>query len=218
MAGKSENAAAPGRRDPEERRRLLAAMLEVTGEVGYRRTTIDLVAQRTDTSVGQFYSYFVDRGDCFLAAYEATAGALLASMFGAAGRASSWRGAIRAALTELSIFATESPVTATALLAEVYVAGGPSLTRHEQNLRRLSDAVAGTRRETHPSRHDPPPMTAVFIVGALEEVVRRRLAEGQAELLWDDLPELVALAVGAYLDDDAAAQERRRPSDRPGTS
>lgn len=212
MAGKSESTSAPGRKDPELRRRLLAAMLEVTGEVGYRRTTIELVAGRGGASVAQFDRHFADCDSCFLAAYEATADALLASMLAAAAGASSWRAGVRAALAELFAFATERPAVARGVLKEVYVAGGRARARHEEVLERLSSAVAGTCRETAESRHSPPPNTAAFMVGAIEESVRWRLEEKRPELLWQTLPELMQMVVAPYLGDAAAREELDLPA------
>ena len=71
------------------------------------------------------------------------------------------------------------------------------LARHHEVLERLSRAVAGACRETDPSRHDPPPLGASFIVGGIEEALRRRLSEHREELLWEDLRELVSMLLGA---------------------
>jgi AcrR family transcriptional regulator len=194
---------------------MLSAVLAISGELGYREASAERIAERSGLTVAQFYAAFTDREECFATAYEEQAEILLARTMRAVGKAPRSRDGIRAALVELIEFVTREPTLARALLAEVYVAGGTALARHEQNLRRLSDAVADTRRESDPSRHDPPPVTANFIVGAIEEAVRRRLGEKRPELLWDDLPELASLAVGPYLGDQAAEEERQRPADEP---
>lgn len=181
---------------------LLAAILALTGELGYRRVSTDLIAARAGCPVGYLYSHYSDREECFAAAYEGRAEFLAAAMLAAGRRAQGFPACLTAALTELFAFATSEPFVARAVLAEVYVAGGAAKARHEQNLRRLSDAVAGTRRESHPSRHDPPPVAATFIVGGIEEVVRRRVGERRPELLWDELPGLVAFATAPYPDAD----------------
>jgi AcrR family transcriptional regulator len=198
-----------------ERESMLSAVLALSGELGYRQASADLVAERSGLTVGQFYALFANREECFSIAYEKQAEILLARTLRAVEKAPRSREGRRAALVELIEFVTREPILARALLAEVYVAGGTALARHEQNLRRLSDAVAGTRRESNRSRHDPPPVTASFIVGAIEEAVRRRLVEKRPELLWEDLPELASLVVGTYLGDDAAEEERNRPPGEP---
>ncbi len=192
---------------------MLAAVLAISGELGYREATVERIAERSGVTVSQFYASFPNREECFATAYEEQAEILLTRTIGTVEKAPKSRDGIRAALVELTEFVTREPTLARALLAEVYVAGGTALARHEQNLRRLSDAVADTRRESNSTRHDPPPVTASFIVGAIEEAVRRRLVEKRPELLWDDLPELASLAVGPYLGDQAAEEERQRPAD-----
>jgi AcrR family transcriptional regulator len=190
--------------DAPERDLVLSAFLSLSGEIGYRQATVERIAARAHLSPGYFYSRFSGREECFAIAYQTEAEPLVARMLKAGREAQDFADGIGAALTELIGFAIEEPPVARAILAEVYVAGGDAKARHEQNLRRLSDAAAGTRRESHPSRHDPPPVTAAFIVGGLEEVVRRRLGERRPELLSEELPDLVAFA---------AAPFEQRPSD-----
>jgi AcrR family transcriptional regulator len=188
------------RRD-DDRAAILDAMLSLSGELGYRQVTAERIAERTGRSVGGFYSQFSGREECFAIAYELEADELLARILGGAGDAGrDCRERAQGALVELFTFATAEEAVARAVMAEVYVAGGAALAKHQAVLERLSRVVADACRETHPSRHDPPPVTARFIVGGLEEAVRRRLAEGQAALLWDDLPELTSFFLGAYSD------------------
>jgi AcrR family transcriptional regulator len=192
--------------DAPERDLLLSAILGLSGEIGYRQATVERIAAHAGHSTGYFYSRFSGREECFAIAYQAEAEPLVARMLKAGRQAPDFGEGVRAALTELIDFATEEPMIARAILAEVYVAGGAAKARHEQILGRLSDAVSGTRRESHPSRHDPPPVTAAFIVGGLEEVVRRRVGERRPELLWEELPELVAFATAPFLEDDSHAE------------
>lgn len=208
-ASRSRNAPAA------QRESMLAAVLTISGELGYRRATAERIAERSGYSVSQFYALFSSREECFSIAYEEQSEILLARILRAVAAAPRSPDGVRATLVELTKFVTREPALARALLAEVYVAGGVALARHEQNLRRLSDAVAGTRRGSVPSHHGPPPMTASFIVGAIEEAVRRRLVERRPETLWEDLPELASLVVGPYLGDVAAEEERNRPADEP---
>jgi AcrR family transcriptional regulator len=175
---------------------LLAAILTLSGEVGYLRAGPELIAERSGSSVGALYSRYTSREECFATAYEARAEPLARAMLNAGRDAPDLAGCIEAALAELFDFAGTEPLVARAILAEVYVAGGAARAKHEMILRRLSDAVAGTRRESHPSRHDPPPVTAAFIVGGIEEVVRRRVGERRPELLWNELPGLLAFVAG----------------------
>lgn len=185
---------------------LRAAVLTVVGELGWQRAGVESILARSGLPLASLYSAYSGREECFASAYGVRAEALATAMLDAGRGAPDLTGCLEAALGELFGFATCEPQAARAILAEVYVAGGAARARHEQILRRLSDAVAGTRRESNSSRHGPPPVTAAFIVGGIEEVVRRRVGERRPELLWDELPGLVGFATARFVDDESAAQ------------
>jgi AcrR family transcriptional regulator len=196
-ADPTETGPAPSRGEPAERQALLAAMLEVAGEHGYREATATAVAARAGVDIGRFDLHFSSPAECFAAAYEMAVGPREIALGALAAEASGPEAAASAALTYLAAFLTRQPAQGRAVLVEVYVAGGAALAVHQEVLERLSRAVADACRETHPSRHDPPPTAAAFIVGGIEESLRRRLAERREELLWEDLPELTAILLGA---------------------
>jgi AcrR family transcriptional regulator len=178
----------------EGREALLAAALSLSGELGYRHVTAEAIAARAGRDIAYLYNQFSGPEECFALAYSGRAEPLLAALLDDCRRGASLLDGLSAALTALLDFAEAEPPLARALLVEVYVAGGTALRRHEQFLGRLSDAVADTRRERNSSRHVSPPLAADFIVGGLEEAVRRRLAQRRLDLLRAELPDLVALA------------------------
>jgi AcrR family transcriptional regulator len=208
-ASKSTGAASVRHSRPA-RERIIAAMLALSGELGYRRATVRRVLELSGATHAQFYLHFRSREDCFAAAYEGEAEPLYRALLAAAARQSSWREGLRGAVTELFRFVAERPLIARAILNQVYVAGGAALVKHEEYLERLSRAVDGACRETSESRHALPPPTAPFIIGAIEEFVRFRLAE--PDRLWAALPELMHLATAPYLGDQVAREELRRPA------
>lgn len=193
----------------------MAAMLELSGEIGYNRATVRRVLERSGGHLGQFYLRFRNREDCFAAAHEAEVERLYSALVAAGHEQPSWREGLRAALSELFGFAVERPQIARAILSEVYVAGGAAQVKHEEVLERLASAIDGACRETE-SRHSPPPLTAPFMVGAIERSVRARLAAGDPERLWAALPELMHLMVAPYLGEEAAREELRRPASGGG--
>jgi AcrR family transcriptional regulator len=193
-------------RDSEARERMIEAMLEACGERGYRQVTVQDVIDGCDGYRVQFYGHFANKAECYAVAYETEIERLREALLGAARAQETWRAGLGAALEELARFATERPALARGLLVEVQVAGGQALAKREEVFERLSRAVDGARR-VRKSEHYPPPVTAEFIVGAIESAVTRVLLEGEPRRFAAAVPELVGLAVAAYFGEEAGGEE-----------
>jgi AcrR family transcriptional regulator len=196
----------PGLRVRPPRERLLEAMLVTSGELGYETTTVQDVIDQAKTSRATFYKHFEDKEDCFAQAYHDASEWLYERMLGAAKRQPNWREGLRAAIAELLEFCAHQPEISKALVVEAHAAGGRALTQHNKLMERLSRAIDGARRET-PSRQAPPPITATFIVGAIETLVRAKLMDGDAERAPDMLPGILHFIVMQYFGEDAAWDE-----------
>ena len=95
--------------------------------------------------------------------------AALLALVDVADRAPDCRAGLRAALAELFRFAAERPQVARAIFCEVYVVGGIALSKHEELLERLSDAIdEGLRRAVGRCIMFHSPIAASFIVGGIE--------------------------------------------------
>jgi AcrR family transcriptional regulator len=210
MQGNGSAASKPTAASTRERERIMAGMLLLSGELGYRRATVRLVIERSAVPPSRFYRHFRTRAECFAAAQLAEAERLCGALLAAARAQASFQDGLRAALEELFRYVAEHPLQARATLREVYAAEGAALSGYEEVLERLSRAFDSARRETLGSRHSPPPGASSFIVGAIEEFVRFRV--GRPDCLWAALPELMHLATAPYLGDRAAARELRRPA------
>lgn len=196
----------PGLRTRPTRERLLEAVLIVSGELGYERVTVKDVIERGKTSRATFYKHFEDKEDCFAQAYVDAGEWLYRRLIGAAKRRPTWREGLRAALAELLEFCANQPAIARSLFVEAHAAGGRALAQHNQLMERLSYAIDSARREI-PSRQAPPPVTATFMVGAIETLVCAKLMDGDAEHAPDMLPGLLHFVVMQYFGEDAAWEE-----------
>lgn len=196
----------PGRRVRRARERLLEAALLVSGERGYEHITVQDVIERAQTSRATFYKHFDDKEDCFAQAYSDAANWLYRRLTGIAQRQPSWREGLRAALAELLEFCANQPALARALLVEAHVAGGAALAEHDLLMERLSHAIDGARREI-PTRQAPPPVTATFMVGAIETLVRTKLMSDQPQTAPEMLPGLLHFVVMQFFGEDAAWEE-----------
>ncbi len=177
----------------------MEAMLLLAGEGGYRHATLARVCARAGIGSRAFYAHFAGKSECFAAAHAAEVEPLAETLLDVVAAQPDSRAALRAVLAELFGFIAARPLIARAVLREVYVAGGVALVKHEEVLERLSGALAGACRETIGSRHSPPPISASFMVGAIEESVRARLSAAESEPDPRTLmPELVRVLAGPF--------------------
>jgi AcrR family transcriptional regulator len=185
-------------------RRLARAAVELSGEVGYRKLTVALIIERGGAGRTAFYRHFADRHEAYRAGYEEGIEALAGCLLEAGRQAGTWAEGTGAALDRLAAFVAAEPDYAGGLVAQVHVAGGAALDKRKEVSERLSRAVDGARRETHPSRHSPPPIAGAFIVSAIEQSVIGALGRGAPEEFTATVPELLHLAVSTYFGPDAA--------------
>jgi AcrR family transcriptional regulator len=202
-AGKRTIASGRGK-ECRDRRRIMAAVLSLSGEIGYRQVTVRKVLAHGGGDVRQFYSHFHNLEGCFAAAYDAEAERLCTTLVDAAAAASGWRERTHAVLTGLLGFAAERPPVARALLCEVQVAGGDALVKRDEVLERLTAAIGCPSQEAAEAGFPPTPFTHAFVVGAVEGLICSRLVRGEAEELPAAAPDLMFLIVSVCLGRDAA--------------
>jgi len=132
-------------------------------------------------SEATFASHFRSRNDCFLAAYDAATGCLLA----AAGRAAvAERGSgarVRAALQAVLNRLGADPLLARACLLEVRRAGRAALAHEDGVIERLGGLLAPSGDGAGAE------LTAQLVAGGVWEAIRDALAKGSAA----DLPKLL---------------------------
>jgi AcrR family transcriptional regulator len=172
--------------------------VEVSGEVGYRKLTVALIMERSGVGRTGFYRRFANRHEAYVAGYQVGIEELAGRLLGAARGAPGWAEGLRAALDQVA----REPRYADGLLAQVHVAGGAALEKRKEVSERLSHALDSARRETHPSRHSPPPIAGAFIVSAIEQSLISALGRGVPEEFAASVPDLVDLGVSTYFGPD----------------
>jgi AcrR family transcriptional regulator len=187
--------------EAQVREQILEAMLACCGELGYRAVTVKDVYQRYGGHRSEFYRHFAGKAECYGVAYELESERLWRRLLRSCEAADGWVRGLRAALDDLAAYASEDSLVAAGLLVEAHVAPGPVRARRVEVLERLTRAVDGARRETSASRHSPPPLTASFIVGAIEESVVDALARQAPEDFVAAVPALQGLAESLYFGD-----------------
>jgi AcrR family transcriptional regulator len=165
-----------------QRERLLDAMARTVSRHGYAGTSVAEVLKVARISRRTFYEQFIDKEDCFLAAYDAIA-TLCADRVAAAYRAEArWDEALaRAFETLLEVLAAE-PDFARLAVVEALGAGPRGLERRDEALRSLV-ALIEDARERAELAVAPPALVAQAIAGGIYELVHARLVHDQAAAL-----------------------------------
>jgi AcrR family transcriptional regulator len=189
----------------------LEAMLLSVGAKGYDKATVGEVLERSGISRDRFQRRFGGKTACFAQAYEMAADRVCAEVLEAGRGAESWRAGFRAALAQLLRTVAEQPLLAKALLIEVRAARGRAWARHQQLIERFAVAVDSARHQRG-ARPTVTPLTAQFVVGAIEETLAREVAAGRAAEVEHLLPDLAHLAVLNYFGEDEAWLELSHPA------
>jgi AcrR family transcriptional regulator len=172
---------------------VLETMLLTVGEKGYAKATVREVAERARINENRFHARFGSKQACFARAYGEAAEQLGGELLAVCRGAPSWREGFRAGLAELLRSVAEQPLRAKALLLEVRAARGEAWAAHQRQVARLTEAIEGAREEPG-ARPGASPMTAGFIVGAIEESLSIELATGRGAEVEHLLPDLTHLA------------------------
>jgi AcrR family transcriptional regulator len=183
-------------------------MLLTVGALGYEKATVQEVAERAGISRDRFHRRFGGKDECFGQAYEEAAERLCEDLLEAGRKADSWRLGFRAALAELLRTVAEQPLLAKALLIEVRAARGRAWAKHQQVVERLTEAIDSARAEPG-ATSSASPMTAGFMVGAIEESISLEIGAGRAAEVERLLPDLAHLVVLNYFGEDEAWLELR---------
>jgi AcrR family transcriptional regulator/DNA-binding MarR family transcriptional regulator len=193
-----------------QRTRMLAATVQVVGELGYEKMSVARVTSRAGVSRRTFYDLFVDREACFLAAFTETVERARALACDAAADERDWRTRVRAGLASLLQLFAEDPLAGRVLVVDVLKAGPAVLERRARIVAELIEVVEGGRAQVRGGR-DVAPLTAEGVVGAVLAVVHTRLLGTDGDSLTELLNPLMAMIVRPYLGAAAAEKELERP-------
>ncbi len=191
-----------------QRERLLAAMLRAAAELGYRETNVQDVIERAGVSRPTFYEHFANKENCFLAAFDTTAGRLRERMDAAARKGGeNWRNRLRYGLETLLHFAATEPDAARTLIVEARAASADAVMRRDQLLDHFAGCIDEQVRGRVPDAPSYSPITAAGIVGGVEALLYSRLNKGEVEDLDALLPSMMYFLVLPYAGHEAASEE-----------
>ena len=158
---------------PAQRDRLIEAMIELAGQLGYQTLSIAQISARAGVSSATFYEQFTDKEECLLAAYRSVTEETLARMQSAL-EEGEWARAARPAFGELLQSVQSNPDGGRVMFVEALTGGprvreelGAVLDAMEQSSEALLDAAPrGASTLDIPGR---------ALMGAVRHVVSRHL-------------------------------------------
>jgi AcrR family transcriptional regulator len=165
-----------------QRERLLDAMAQTVSDRGYATTSVADVLKVARISRRTFYEQFIDKEDCFLAAYEEIATLCNERVVAAYRTETSWEdGLARGYETFLNVLAAE-PSFARLAIVEVLAAGPRALSQRDETLRRFARFVESLRVQADVTA-PPPELVAQAIGGGIYELVYSRLVRQETSEL-----------------------------------
>jgi len=163
---------------------------------GYASVTINDIVDAAHVSKSTFYAQFTGKEDCFLAAYEASADAVMAVIVEAADQDLAYDELVLAATTAYLERIAGDEIHARTFILEVLAAGPAALgMRHAVN-RRFADVLRRLVDESEEERVGAlSPAAALMVVGGANELVLSAIVEDRL----DELPALAPTVSAALL-------------------
>jgi AcrR family transcriptional regulator len=189
-----------------QRSRILGAMVDIVSEQGYTETKLIDVIEAAGVSRKTFYEMFDDKEDCYLAAYNMWLRLLLRMTTDAfeAKPSDPWADRLRVGLGAFLHYIADFPKPARFCLVDVLAAGSRALARRDAAIRQFTHFLDAGRAEAD---LDPPGLTALTLVGGVNELLYTEILHGATAQLPERLPELMFLLTLPYLGSERAEAE-----------
>lgn len=187
-----------------QRQRIVDALVRVVGTYSYQAASVERVAAHAGVSRRTFYEQFEGKEDAFVRAYDSAAAQLLMRVRTAATAGASASEQVHDGLVALLDGLAGEPQLAHMCIVAVLSAGPVAIDRRDVHMRSFASLVDDVAR-----RHGGPPLpplTAEGVVGAIYDIVYKRIAAGQASELPALLPQLHSFCVRLF----GPTAERRR--------
>lgn len=168
---------------PAQRDRLIEAMIELAGQVGYQSLSIAQISARAGVSSATFYEQFSDREECLLAAYRAVTEGTLARMQSAL-EAGEWAQAARPAFGELLRSVQNDPDGGRVMFVEA-LTGGPRLREELAQVLNVMEQSSERLLDSAPEGASTLDIPGRALMGAVRHVVSRHLRTHNEDRLGD---------------------------------
>lgn len=178
-----------------KRRRMMAAIAELSAERGYEATKIADIVRRAGVARKTLYDNFDGKEDLFLAAIGAAVAEVQERVEAACTDAEGvWQNRVEAGLGAFLKFVAEQPAQARMCMVEALSATRASAARHDDALR---DFVELLKRST-PAETGLPDTIEETLVGGVAWILNQQIRRGAAAEAEELLPELSEFVLSPY--------------------
>jgi AcrR family transcriptional regulator len=181
-----------------QRQRLLASLIRTVAEAGYNGATITTVTEGAGVTTRTFYKYFQSIEECYLAAFDTAAGELGDELVAAWSGEADWPSRVRAAIAATLEFFGSSPLLASLLLTEPFVAGQKISRHYQDELARLVPYLREGRSLADAGEELPETLER-GLLGSLSSQIGRKVSAGEADELIPLLTDLTQFVFTPYL-------------------
>lgn len=177
--------------ESSQRERIMRAMAEAVGELGYVKTTVAEVLKRAGVSRETFYTQFADKHECFIAAFDRSAEEMISRLKTASEKAAESGGSeedrISMMLTDVLSLIAEEPGIARTYYIEVYAAGQEAIEHRVAIQAGIVDLMLGLLRDVKEEDR----FTLQATMGAIGAVITQVVSLGQTEHVVHLQPQLL---------------------------
>lgn len=194
-------------RASHQRERVLALVTGVFAKRGYQGTTVDDLLATGKVGVGNFYSLFEGKEDCFLAAFDRAVGKTTEQIAASSSEGTGWAERAYLGLRGLLAGILAEPLAARLVLVEAQGAGEVAIARYNALLDSTVEWLAEGRK-LYPAAAKLPPGFEHAAVSGLAFYLQACLLDSRRH----SLEELLDETVGQLLEPIIGADEHARLS------
>jgi len=178
-----------------KRRRMMAAIAELTAESGYEATKIADIVRQAAVARKTLYDNFDGKEDLFLSAIDATMSEMRELVEAACAEADSAEGGIVAGIEALLDYVAENPSASRMCMVEAISATPSSARLYDAGMRGFVELF----RKSAPARAELPTTIEESLVGGVAWILQLQIRRGEAERAPELLSELSQFVLSPYL-------------------
>jgi AcrR family transcriptional regulator len=187
--------------EPDERLRLLQAVLRLAARHEHKELTAPQIADEARVSIDTFFELFENKDECFLAALDMVGEELLSIAADPGLDGEDWPGAVRRVLAAMLAHLARNPLHARALVQDAYNAGERAFRRNLD----LAEKV-GSRLTAGAPSQPLGSLSGDAVAGALWHMVRYQVTDGRTQALPALSDHLSFVVLAPFIGADAAVE------------